>query len=222
MTDLALAGGWLGLLGAALGACMLARALGLPATYVRDGLHIGAGVWIVGWPWWDGPVLPVAIVALAALITALMPALARESRLAARLVRSVTGGDERWTGLVHYTLAYAVFTTLGLVGDPFPAAAALLALSLGDGLGGAIGRKLGRHHFRAPGAKPKSLEGSVVVALAAMIGVAVAAHLFGRDVSGLAVLGLGVVASATEALAPRSTDNLLIPIAVWTAATLVT
>jgi dolichol kinase len=38
----------------------------------------------------------------------------------------------------------------------------------------------------------------------------------------LHVLLLGVVASLVEALAPRATDNVLIPIAVWTAATLVT
>lgn len=222
MSDLALGVGWLVVLAAGLGGCVVVRALGLPATYVRDVLHVGAGVWIVGWPWWDGAALPSAIVATVAVATALMPRLARRSHLAARLVRAVTSGDERWTGLVHYTLAYAVFTVVGLTGDPFPAATALLALSLGDGIGGAVGRAFGRHRFRAPGAKRKSLEGSVVVALGGMVAAAVAAALFGQPASAVAVLAIGVVAATVEALAPRGTDNILIPVAVWLTATVVT
>jgi len=222
VSDLALAAGWLVLLGAGLGGSVVVRALGLPSTHVRDLLHVGAGVWILGWPWWDGAAVPIAMVVVVALATALMPRLAMRGGLAARIVHSVTNGEEHWTGLVHYTLAYAVLTAVGLTGDPFPAAAALLALSLGDGIGGAIGRSFGRHRFRAPGAKRKSFEGSVVVALGGMVAAAIAAHLFDHDTGALAVLAIGTVASVVEALAPRSTDNILIPAAVWTTATLVT
>ena len=41
MTDLALGGLWLGVLGAGIAACLVAHALGLAATYVRDLLHVG-------------------------------------------------------------------------------------------------------------------------------------------------------------------------------------
>jgi dolichol kinase len=222
MNDLALGGIWLGVLGAGIAGCVIAHGLGLASTYVRDVLHIGAGIWILGWPYWHGGAVPLAIVACVAAATAALPFVAGKSRLAAKLVRSVTNGDEHWIGLVHYTAMYASFTALALVIDPFPAAAALLALSLGDGIGGAVGRNLGRHHYQVPGGKRKSLEGSLVVLLAAAAGAALAAQLFGRDIGLAALLVLGAVASLVEAIAPRSTDNLLIPIAVWTTATLVT
>lgn len=222
MTDALQLVAWLGALAAGVAGCIAIRALGVAATYVRDVLHIGAGVWVLGWPHWDGATLPVALVAVVALVTAGLPLLADHNRAARLIVKSVTNGDERWTGLVHYTAMYATFTAIGLAHDPFPAAAGLLALSLGDGIGGAVGRNAGHHHFQLPGAKRKSFEGSLTVLLAATAGAALAAHLFGRDVGVLVLVGLGSIAALVEALAPRSTDNLLIPIAVWTTATLVT
>jgi len=222
MTDLELGAIWLAVLAAGIGGCVVLHAFGVASTYIRDILHIGAGVWIAGWPLWHGDLVPIAIVTMAALSTAVLPNVARHNDLAARIVKSVTNGDEHWTGLVHYTAVYAVFTAIGGVGDRFPAAAALLSLSLGDGIGGAIGRAFGRHRYHAPGAKVKSLEGSVAVFLAATAGVFLAMHLCHRDIALIALLGLGLVATVAEAFAPRGTDNLLIPIAVWTAATLMT
>jgi phytol kinase len=222
MIDLAFGGMWLAILGAGIAACIVMRSLGVAATYVRDMLHIGAAVWIVGWPHWRGGAMPVAIVTCVAIATALLPLLARRHRFAARIVHSVTNGDEHWTGLVHYTLAYAAFTALAMVGDPFPAAAALLALSLGDGIGGAVGRRFGMHRYQMPGAKVKSHEGSFTVFAAATAGAWLAAQLFGIDVTTGTLVTLGLVASLAEAFAPRSADNLLVPIAVWTTAMLLT
>jgi phytol kinase len=222
VSDLALAGGWLAVLGCALAGGMVLRAFGFASTYIRDLLHIGAGVWVLGWPWWSGHTMPIAIVTATALGVALVPVAARRVALAAQLERSVSGGDERWSGLVLYTLAYAVLTAVGLCGSPFPAAAGLLALSLGDGIGGAAGRAFGRHHFHAPGGKRKSLEGSAVVALGAIAGVAVASQLFGSAIGAPAVIALGALAAIAEAGAPRGTDNLLVPLAVWLAAHAVT
>lgn len=222
MTDLVIGAMWLGVLVASLGACIIAHGLGLASTYIRDALHIGAGIWVIGWGYWHGGAIPIAIVVAVALATALLPIVAHHFSPAARLVRSVTNGDEHWAGLVHYTFAYATLTALGLAIDPFPAAAGLLALSLGDGIGGFAGRKLGRHYFRIGSGKRKTLEGSLVVALAASAGVLVAMALFGRDISIATIVGLGALAAITEAVAPRGTDNLLIPAVVWTAATLVT
>ncbi|MCA9675313.1 MAG: hypothetical protein KC464_09785, partial [Myxococcales bacterium] len=160
MTDLVLTLGWLGGLACGLGGAIVLHRLGLASTYVRDLLHVGAGVWILGWAWWTTPAWPIAITAVVTAGTALVPTAASRWHLAARLHRSVTGGDERWSGLVLYTLAYAALTPVGLCDRPLPAAAGLLALSLGDGVGGAVGRRFGRHHYRAPGGKVKSLEGS--------------------------------------------------------------
>lgn len=222
MTDLLQVAAWFGVFAVGITGCVVVRALGLAATYVRDLLHVGAAVWIIGWPYWHGPAIPITLVAGVAILTAVLPILARSGGIAALIVKSVTNGDETWTGLVHYTAMYAVFTALGLLVAPFPAAAALLALSLGDGIGGAVGRKFGRHHFQIRGAKRKSLEGSAAVMLAATAGAALAAYGLGGPLDPLSVVVLGIIASFAEAVAPRSTDNVLIPVAVWTAATFIT
>lgn len=222
MTDLAIGATWLGVLAAAFAAAVAVRALGLASTYIRDLLHIGAGVWVIGWPWWHGAAVPIAIVATVAVAIAWVPALARRLTVADRFRRCVTSDDEHWGGLVLYTIAYALFTAIGITLDPFAAGAALLALSLGDGIGGAVGRALGEHHFRAPGGKPKSLEGSLVVMLGATAGALLAALLFAAPLSLGGALALGAVAAITEAASPRGTDNLFIPTAVYAAAHLVT
>lgn len=133
-----------------------------------------------------------------------------------RLRSALSDGNERWSGIVLYTLSFAVFTAAGLgTRWTFPAGAALLALALGDGLGGAVGVRFGRHRFQLGAAKPKSLEGCIGVWLFSAIGVAVAGWLFGARVPPGTLALTGLVAALAEAVAPRATDNVLVPAAVF-------
>lgn len=222
MSDLWLAIAWVAVLGAGLGVCFVLHERGVPSTHVRDLLHVGTGIWVLGWPLWSGLFAPIAIVGAVTLATASVPALARRHPALERLTRTFASGDERWSGLVLYTAAYAVMTVMAFSIGPFAAAAALLALSLGDGIGGAVGLKLGRHHFSAPGGKQKSFEGSLAVAVAAALGVLVAAWRFDVTLGAGSVAGLGAVAALGEALAPRGTDNAFVPAVVWSVAELLT
>jgi phytol kinase len=219
VTDLELAGMWITVLVAGVVGCALAHAAGLASTYVRDLLHVGAGVWVLGWSAWDGVAVPVALATSITAGVALAPTVAARWRPAARFTRSVSGPDESWTGLVLYGVSYTWLTAFGLAVDPFPAGVALLALSLGDGVGGAVGRRFGRHRYRVGDAKTKSLEGSIAVAVAAAAGILVAAQVFAAPLSPVAVLLLAAIAALVEAFSPRSTDNLLVPAAVFVAVT---
>jgi dolichol kinase len=154
--------------------------------------------------------------------TAAVPWIRTRVRAAAHLHRAVTSGDEHWDGLVIYTGAYALLTAVGLTGDPLPAAAALLALSLGDGVGGAVGRRFGRIHYRAPGGKRKSVEGSLTVALGAAAAALAAARVLGTPLDLTRAVAAGVGAAAAEAAAPRGTDNALVPGAAWLCLSLMT
>ncbi len=116
-----------------------------------------------------------------------------------------------------YTLSFCAFTAVGFLHRPFPAAAALLALALGDGIGGAVGLRFGRHRFRLPGAKPKSLEGTLAVALMAGVGISLAARCFHAPLSPGLLVASALLAAAVEAISPRASDNLLLPAAVWAA-----
>lgn len=220
MSDLALAALWLATLAGGLLVCIGLHTLGLATTYVRDLLHVSAGVWILGWPHWDAAPVPVALTLVAVLAVIAVPLFARHVDVAARLRDALSDGDELWDGLVIYVASYCVLTTLGLTAAAFPAAAGLLALSLGDGIGGAVGRRFGRNHFRTPWGKRKSVEGAAAVAVAAAAGVLIAARVFDHPVSAVLVVGLGELAAIVEALSPRSTDNVLVPAAVWAGASL--
>ncbi|MEZ4226101.1 MAG: hypothetical protein R3B13_34465 [Polyangiaceae bacterium] len=197
------------------GGCVLLHHWGLAATYVRDLLHVGTGVWVLSWPWFSSTYVPVAIVVGAALLTNFVPLLSRTSPAVRRVHDAFTSSDEHWRGLSLYTLAYAALTSLGFVRGAFPAGAGLLALSLGDGVGGLLGRRFGRRRYRVAGGKEKSIEGSVAVAVFASAGVALAAWRFDQALSLSKLLLLGVVAAGVEALSPRSSDNVTVPTAVW-------
>jgi dolichol kinase len=215
MNDAGLAAVWVLILGVGIAGCVLLHRWGVATTYVRDLLHVGTGIWVLGWRAWKEPAWPMAIVLAACAVTALGPSLASRSALAGRVVTSFAAGDERWNGLLLYTCSFAFMTAAALRGEAFSPAAALLALCLGDGLGGAVGRRFGKHFFRAPGGKRKSLEGSAVVALGAMVGVLIAAAWFGAKPGIALASGLGLAAAVTEALAPRGTDNVALPLVVW-------
>lgn len=216
MTDVLLLLLWILVLLAGLGFVIWVRRLGVSRTHARDLLHVGAGVWCFGWPAWQNAWIPVAITCAAALAVALVPIVSPRVRPLAKLERAISGDEERWSGILLYTVSFALFTSVALLRGPmFPAAAALLALAIGDGIGGAAGVQFGRRRYRLPWAKPKSLEGSIVVALGAALGISLAALLFPADVSLGRLAVAAIVAAAVEAASPRASDNLLLPLAVW-------
>jgi dolichol kinase len=207
---------WSAVFAGGLGACLWLAGRGLPRTYVRDVLHVGAGVWPLGWGAWQSPWPPIAVATTGFAVLLAVPVVGRRLEGARLLERAVSGDGEAWSGLVLYGFSAAVFTALGLLGrSAFPAAAALLALALGDGLGGLVGRRWGRGRFRVPWAKTKSVNGSLVVLVCSAFATDVAGALFGVRLDGGRVLVAGVAAALAEALAPRATDNLLVPLAVW-------
>lgn len=217
MTDGALVAVWLGILAGGLVACVALARAGVPMTSVRDLLHVGAGIWPLGWPWWSSAAAPCAVAAAGAAGVLLVPLLAPWLRAAAKVRDAISGGDERFEGVALYALSSAAFTAAGFGLARGPAAAALLALALGDGLGGAIGHRFGRHRFRAPGAKSKSLEGTAAVALFAALGAWLGLWAMGGGpMPPLWVLAAcGLAAAAVEAVSPRATDNLTLPAAVF-------
>lgn len=206
MSDALVAAGAGAVLAGGLGGAVALAKLGLPRTYVRDLVHVGTGVWVLGWPLWRSPVAPIAITAGAAACALVGPRFLRDA---------LTSGDERWSGVAVYVVSYAVLTAVAFTDAAFPAAGALLALSLGDGIGGAVGRRFGRHRYRAPGGKEKSLEGSATVAVAAALGVALASLWFGAGAGAPVLVAAGLVAALAEAVAPRGTDNAVLPACVW-------
>jgi phytol kinase len=207
---------WAAVFAGGLGVCLWLARQGLSRSYVRDVLHVGAGVWPLGWAAWQSPWVPTAVATVGFAVLVAVPLLGRRLEAARSLERAVSGDGEAWSGLVLYGFSAAALTAVGLVGrSPAPAAAGLLALALGDGLGGLVGRRWGKHRYRVPWAKTKSVEGTLVVAVLGALGAAIASLWFGAPPAVVRVLGAGLAAAIAEAVAPRATDNLGVPLAVW-------
>jgi phytol kinase len=207
---------WSVIFAGGLGVCLWLSGRGLSRTYVRDLLHVGAGVWPLGWGAWHSPWPPVAVALTGFALLLAVPLLAPRLEAARALERAVSGDGEAWSGLVLYAFSAAALTAVGFLGrSAFPAAAALLALALGDGIGGLVGRRWGRLHYRLPWTKTKSVRGSFVVFACAALATDLAAVLFGVPLGGSRALAAGLAAAVAEAVAPRATDNVLVPLAVW-------
>ncbi len=215
---------WLSVLGGGVLFCVLTSSRGLKTTYVRDLLHIGTGLWVLGLPFWRSPAVPVAVTGAALAAVLATPLLARRLAGVGKFYRSVSDERETWSGIVLFVLAYFSLTTIGLLFRDllFPAACAMAALSLGDGPGGLVGSRFGKAGYRLPWAKRKTWLGSAAVAAGAAVAIGVVWAWFryaaGMDPGTFNPLWLMVAAVAAclaEAASPRSSDNLLLPAAVF-------
>lgn len=215
MTDLAFALAWVALLAAVAGACVVLHRRGVPLTSLRDVVHVGAGLWVLGWPLWHTRTAPVVFAACGAAAACAVPLFSRRLAAVGRFRESISDDSERWSGIALYGLSYATFTAAAFNGARFPAGAALLALAIGDGFGGVVGSRFGRHFFTAPGAKRKSLEGSAAVAIGSALAALISSARFGVPVAPVPLVASALAAAAVEAVAPQGTDNVLVPAAVW-------
>jgi len=215
VNDAALAASWTAVLLAGFGAVALLHRAGLPRTYARDLLHVGAGVWIVGWPWWKGALAPLLLVWTVFALAAALPIVMSRVRMLQKAHDSVAGEGERWAGIVAYAASMAALSTLALgLHQVAPSAFAVAALCAGDGLGGLVGRRFGRRRFRLPWSKAKTWEGTAAVFLFSALGIVLAQAALSLPVRWEAAALLGAVSAAAEAVAPRASDNVVVPAAV--------
>ena len=122
---------------------------------------------------------------------------------------TVTGAGNPY-GLVYYCLA---FTALAFVfyDRPIVAAAGMLPLAYGDGMGAVVGRKYGAHEYAL--IDHKSVEGTLAVFLATVVAAIAGLAFYGMALPQAAWMAaaIGAVTALVEAAAPRGLDNLAIP-----------
>lgn len=125
------------------------------------------------------------------------------------LVSASDAGNE--FGLVYYCISYTVLALL-FFSQPVMIAAGILPLAYGDGLGGVIGKKFGRHKYRV--FDSKSYEGSLAVFAGTVIAVFAGMVFYGIPVDEAVWKAclLGVAVSIVEAIVPGDLDNLAIPL----------
>lgn len=193
------------------GVCLLALSylvyrLGLPRLYTRKLVHIGIGLEFFILNDFFGPSLAFVFVCLA--FTA---ALMVDHRF--RIFHMMASDGDNDPGSVYYGLSmlvmaavcYAIPSAVGYFG------AAVLVLSLGDGLAGIVGASVHRHNpilYRN-----KTLFGSLAMVIGSF-----AALLLYRAYSPLAVgecLCVALLACGCEALSRKGRDNLFVPLVTF-------
>ena len=183
------------------------RLIHLPGATTRRVAHAGGGLLALLLPvLYDSP-LPVWGLAIGFVL--LMSA----TRLVGLLGSIHDVGRRTWGAETFPIGIAAAFALSGGEAPAFPAAIA--ALALGDAAADLFGSRIGRYRYRTFG-DWRSAEGSLAMLVVTAVSASAVGILAGAALLDSLAFGFSVaiVASATESLSPRGTDNLTVPVAV--------
>ena len=196
------------------------RRLRWPQFVTRKLVHIGAGMWIWGvialFDTWTVGVVPFATFIVLNFVF-----------LKPRLFRAMDAADAS-PGTVYFALSITVlFVLLWRVQGPVDrvpiAAAAVMAMTWGDGLASIIGQSVGRRTYTVLG-HTRSWEGTAAMGVASYASILTTVLLLSNSAwspfSASVVLSKGLlaavigalVATTAEGLSPAGTDNLSVPL----------
>jgi len=176
---------------------------GYSSHLLRELTHIVMGVWPILWLMFNYKESALLVPLVVTIILALAPE---------KIRRVFSRGDEKHIGLVLYAFSFTIITYF--FWKTFMGAAAIFCLSFGDGLGGFIGSRFGRHRYKLPWVKEKSIEGSLTILIVSVLAILLANILYPAS-SGfnylIALIG-GLFVTFIEAISPYHSDNLTIPL----------
>lgn len=136
----------------------------------------------------------------------------------AAVIRSVHDVERRTNGELYFPLALAATYLAASLTNTFHFyPVAILSLTLGDTTAWLIGRRYGKHRYQMFGDN-KSVEGSVGMACACTVIVLVGMFVHDPHTAARAMVlapFAGMLAAVLEAISPRGTDNLTVPLGVW-------
>lgn len=183
------------------GAAKFLRGKGVSSNLLRELTHMSMGVWPLLWFLFETKFVAF----LVPLIVTIMLAVAPSS------IRQVfSSGEEKHIGLVFYAFSFTVITWFFFM--DFAGAAAIFSLAFADGLGGLIGSRFGKHKYKIPWVKEKSIEGSLTIFIISSLAIIAAQLIFSTGVCLLITLIGGIFVTIIEAISPYHTDNLTIPL----------
>lgn len=187
----------------------LSRFKGVHSELTRKFVHIMVGIFVAFWPfflsWGQIQFLSVSFLVVVGL------------SIKFRIFRSIHAVERNTMGEVLFALVIGILALI--VTNKWVFAAAMLHLSLADGLAAIIGLGWGDHNTYKILGHTKSIAGSLTfffVSVLIMIWYAALSHT--QATAGL-VIGLPVVATIVENIAIRGTDNLAIPLLIGLALT---
>jgi phytol kinase len=172
--------------------------------YARKLVHMSVGVFVAFWPffldWNQIRLLSIAFIVAISL------------SLRFKLFKSIHSVERPSWGEVLFALSVGLVTFLTT--DPYIYAAAILHMSLADGAAAIIGTRYGAaQHYYVLG-QYKSLIGSLAFLTTSIVVLTWYVVAGGANVSIIAALAIGVVATALENAGWRGFDNVTVPVFV--------
>jgi phytol kinase len=183
------------------------RRLGVHTELTRKFVHLSVGTFVAFWPFF------LSYQEIAALSLAFLFVILVSVRL--RIFRSIHRRGHTALGEVLFALVIGIlaFITSGPNGD-WVFWAAMLFLSLGDGLAAVIGLAYGEGNQYKVLGRTKSIAGSLTFLIIAVIILTIYVTVSHASPGWLALVMLPVVAMVVENSAPHGMDNLMMPLLV--------
>ena len=191
----------------------LRKRFGLSSDFTRKVIHVGVGNWIFLWPftfqYWYTICIPPAIFIVLNYVSY------RKEVFKAMERKEKAGG----LGTVYYAFSLTVLSAaFWYVGEAWIAALGMMLMAWADGLADVVGRRYGSHLYSVFGSI-KSIEGSVGFFIIGILSSTVTILFFTtfwnlvlpQSIFLISVLISGF-GTFIEALSPRGTDNLTVPI----------
>lgn len=191
----------------------LRKKFDLSSDFTRKVVHIGVGNWIFLWPftfrYWYTVFIPPAIFIVLNYVSY------KKEVFKAMERKEKAGG----LGTVYYAFSLTVLSAaFWYVGQAWIAALGIMLMAWADGLADVIGRRYGSHRYSMFGSI-KSIEGSTgffIIGILSSTATILFFAAFWNLVLPQSILLISVLISGfgtfIEALSPKGTDNLTVPI----------
>jgi dolichol kinase len=187
----------------------LSRFKGVHSELTRKMVHILVGMFVAFWPffltWQQIQFLSLAFLVVVGVSVKL------------NIFRSIHAVQRNAMGEVLFALVIGILAFI--VDDKWIFAAAMLHLSLADGLAAVVGLGWGEHNSYRVLGHAKSVAGSVAFFICSMLIMIVYVAFSKATADAVTLLWLPVVATVAENLAIKGTDNMVIPLLVGLALT---
>jgi phytol kinase len=174
------------------------------SEFSRKFIHITVGSFVAFWPFflsWR----QIELLSLAFVVVVLLSQSLGLFKAIHRVQRSTWG---------ELCFAAAVGLVALLTHDKWIYVAALLQMSLADGLAAVIGQRYGRgNHYRVLG-HTKSLVGTLTFFVVSLIILVAINHHLAAPLAAMTLVGISILASVVENIGIRGLDNLLVPLLV--------
>ncbi len=182
----------------------LSRYKGVHSELTRKIVHVLVGMFVAFWPFFLSwrQIQVLAVLFLVAVLVSIK----------LNIFNSIHAVSRNTMGEVLFAL---VIGLLGFISsDPWIFAAAMLHLSLADGLAAVVGLAYGGHNSYHILGRTKSLAGSLAFFFTSLVIMIWYVSFSGTDPSVVSLLWLPLMATIAENLSGQGTDNLVIPLLV--------